>query len=83
MNKLTWHKMPRPPLHMEMWLASYRNTISFAILHDKIGIKPEYSGFIHIWRDMRDDNQGPTKIEGPYDSLEEAQDACEKHLDRL
>ena len=82
-NILEWTEMKRPPLHnMKMWLASYRNTISFVIALDESTDEPEYQGYIASYRDMMD-NSRPVRIGSPYASLEAAQEACSNIIDKL
>ena len=82
-NNLGWTEMKRPPLHsMKMWLASYRNTISFVISLDEYTDEPEYMGYVASYRYMMD-NSRPVRIGSPYASLEAAQEACSNIIDKL
>ena len=81
-NILEWTEMKRPPLHhMKMWLASYRNTISFVIALDEYTDEPEYQGYIASYRDMIE-NTKPVRIGQAYDSLEKAKRACSDIIDQ-
>ena len=82
-NNLEWTEMKRPPLHhMKMWLASWRNTISFVIaLDEQAEEDSEWHGYIASYRDMIE-NTKPVRIGQAYDSLEKAKQACFEIIDQ-